>query len=67
MFEIFICNYFENIYFAFCFVFFSLKIQLMLFGIFLCLDAFLYVFTLLPLRVFLALFRLFTLPCYGLR
>ncbi|XP_059237335.1 transmembrane anterior posterior transformation protein 1 homolog isoform X2 [Mustela nigripes] len=41
--------------------------QLMVFGIFLCLDAFLYVFTLLPLRVFLALFRLFTLPCYGLR
>ncbi|KAF5926999.1 hypothetical protein HPG69_001632 [Diceros bicornis minor] len=40
---------------------------LMVFGIFLCLDAFLYVFTLLPLRVFLALFRLFTLPCYGLR
>lgn len=37
------------------------------FGIFLCLDAFLYVFTLLPLRIFLALFRLFTLPCYGLR
>ncbi|XP_027242798.1 transmembrane anterior posterior transformation protein 1 homolog isoform X3 [Cricetulus griseus] len=41
--------------------------KLMFFGIFLCLDAFLYVFTLLPLRVFLALFRLFTLPCYGLR
>ncbi|MEJ1274555.1 transmembrane anterior posterior transformation 1 [Cricetulus griseus] len=41
--------------------------MLMFFGIFLCLDAFLYVFTLLPLRVFLALFRLFTLPCYGLR
>uniref|UniRef100_A0ABI7YD01 Transmembrane anterior posterior transformation 1 n=1 Tax=Felis catus TaxID=9685 RepID=A0ABI7YD01_FELCA len=41
--------------------------KLMVFGIFLCLDAFLYVFTLLPLRVFLALFRLFTLPCYGLR
>ncbi|XP_051020829.1 transmembrane anterior posterior transformation protein 1 homolog isoform X2 [Acomys russatus] len=39
----------------------------MFFGIFLCLDAFLYVFTLLPLRVFLALFRFFTLPCYGLR
>ncbi|KAM9742430.1 transmembrane anterior posterior transformation protein 1 homolog isoform 2-T2 [Dama dama] len=39
----------------------------MVFGIFLCLDAFLYVFTLLPVRVFLALFRLFTLPCYGLR
>uniref|UniRef100_A0A8C3YS39 Transmembrane anterior posterior transformation 1 n=1 Tax=Catagonus wagneri TaxID=51154 RepID=A0A8C3YS39_9CETA len=41
--------------------------KLMFFGIFLCLDAFLYVFTLLPLRIFLALFRLFTLPCYGLR
>ncbi|KAF4013174.1 hypothetical protein G4228_004436 [Cervus hanglu yarkandensis] len=41
--------------------------KLMVFGIFLCLDAFLYVFTLLPVRVFLALFRLFTLPCYGLR
>uniref|UniRef100_A0A2K5XP15 Transmembrane anterior posterior transformation 1 n=1 Tax=Mandrillus leucophaeus TaxID=9568 RepID=A0A2K5XP15_MANLE len=41
--------------------------KLMVFGIFLCLDAFLYVFTLLPLRVFLALFRLLTLPCYGLR
>lgn len=66
LFEIFIYNYLENIYFTSCFVFF-LKIQLMVFGIFLCLDAFLYVFTLLPLRVFLALFRLFTLPCYGLR
>ncbi|KAK1346036.1 hypothetical protein QTO34_008505 [Cnephaeus nilssonii] len=54
--------------FVYVFVFFSpFKIQLMFFGIFLCLDAFLYVFTLLPLRVFLALFRLFTLPCYGLR
>ncbi|XP_048219909.1 transmembrane anterior posterior transformation protein 1 homolog [Perognathus longimembris pacificus] len=41
--------------------------KLMFFGIFLCLDAFLYVFTLLPLRVCLALFRLLTLPCYGLR
>ncbi|XP_012579491.1 PREDICTED: transmembrane anterior posterior transformation protein 1 homolog [Condylura cristata] len=41
--------------------------KLMIFGIFLCLDAFLYVFTLLPLRVFLALFRLLTLPCYGFR
>ncbi|XP_074848625.1 transmembrane anterior posterior transformation protein 1 homolog isoform X2 [Carettochelys insculpta] len=41
--------------------------KLMFFGIFLCLDAFLYVFTLLPLRVFLALFRVLTLPCYGLR
>uniref|UniRef100_G3STD1 Transmembrane anterior posterior transformation 1 n=1 Tax=Loxodonta africana TaxID=9785 RepID=G3STD1_LOXAF len=41
--------------------------KLMVFGIFLCLDAFLYVFTLLPLRVCLALFRLFTLPCYGIR
>uniref|UniRef100_A0A8C0G489 Transmembrane anterior posterior transformation 1 n=1 Tax=Chelonoidis abingdonii TaxID=106734 RepID=A0A8C0G489_CHEAB len=41
--------------------------KLMFFGIFLCLDAFLYVFTLLPLRIFLALFRFITLPCYGLR
>ncbi|XP_067386454.1 transmembrane anterior posterior transformation protein 1 homolog isoform X2 [Emydura macquarii macquarii] len=41
--------------------------KLMVFGIFLCLDAFLYVFTLLPLRVCLALFRFITLPCYGLR
>ncbi|KFV80364.1 Transmembrane anterior posterior transformation protein 1, partial [Struthio camelus australis] len=41
--------------------------KLMFFGIFLCLDAFLYVFTLLPLRVFLAMFRFLTLPCYGLR
>ncbi|XP_054993831.1 transmembrane anterior posterior transformation protein 1 homolog [Sorex araneus] len=41
--------------------------KLMFFGFFLCLDAFLYVLTLLPLRVFLALFRLFTLPCYSLR
>uniref|UniRef100_A0A8B9ISL9 Transmembrane anterior posterior transformation 1 n=1 Tax=Amazona collaria TaxID=241587 RepID=A0A8B9ISL9_9PSIT len=40
--------------------------KLMFFGIFLCLDAFLYVFTLLPLRVFLAMFRFITLPCYGL-
>ncbi|XP_063165698.1 transmembrane anterior posterior transformation protein 1 homolog isoform X3 [Candoia aspera] len=41
--------------------------KLMIFGIFLCLDAFLYVFTLLPLRVFLAMLRFITLPCSGLR
>ncbi|XP_018084328.1 transmembrane anterior posterior transformation protein 1 homolog isoform X2 [Xenopus laevis] len=40
--------------------------KLMLFGFFLCLDAFLYVFTLLPLRVLLALIRFLTLPCCGL-
>ncbi|XP_069488016.1 transmembrane anterior posterior transformation protein 1 homolog isoform X1 [Ambystoma mexicanum] len=40
--------------------------KLMVFGIFLCLDAFLYVFTLLPLRVLLALIRFITLPCCGL-
>uniref|UniRef100_A0AAQ5XI86 Transmembrane anterior posterior transformation 1a n=1 Tax=Amphiprion ocellaris TaxID=80972 RepID=A0AAQ5XI86_AMPOC len=40
--------------------------KLMTFGFFLCLDAFLYVFTLLPLRVILALLRLFTVPCCGL-
>ncbi|TNM85790.1 hypothetical protein fugu_008061 [Takifugu bimaculatus] len=39
--------------------------KLMTFGFFLCLDAFLYVFTLLPLRVILALLRLLTLPCCG--
>ncbi|XP_063349835.1 transmembrane anterior posterior transformation protein 1 homolog isoform X2 [Pelmatolapia mariae] len=39
--------------------------KLMIFGFFLCVDAFLYVFTLLPLRVLLALLRLFTLPCCG--
>uniref|UniRef100_A0A8C3ZUP6 Transmembrane anterior posterior transformation protein 1 homolog n=1 Tax=Denticeps clupeoides TaxID=299321 RepID=A0A8C3ZUP6_9TELE len=39
------------------------SLQLMIFGFFLCLDAFLYVFTLLPLRVLLALIRLLTLPC----
>ncbi|XP_074485599.1 transmembrane anterior posterior transformation protein 1 homolog [Sebastes fasciatus] len=39
--------------------------KLMTFGFFLCLDAFLYVFTLLPLRVILALLRLITLPCCG--
>ncbi|XP_026534615.1 transmembrane anterior posterior transformation protein 1 homolog isoform X3 [Notechis scutatus] len=41
--------------------------KLMIFGIFLCLDAFLYIFTLLPLRVFLAMFRFITLPCSSLR
>ncbi|XP_035282353.1 transmembrane anterior posterior transformation protein 1 homolog [Anguilla anguilla] len=41
--------------------------KLMIFGFFLCLDAFLYIFTLLPLRVLLALTRLLTLPCWGLR
>ncbi|XP_048852482.1 transmembrane anterior posterior transformation protein 1 homolog isoform X1 [Brienomyrus brachyistius] len=41
--------------------------KLMFFGFFLCLDAFLYVFTLLPLRVLLALIRFLTLPCCGLR
>ncbi|KAM9330076.1 transmembrane anterior posterior transformation protein 1 homolog [Gastrophryne carolinensis] len=40
--------------------------KLMFFGYFLCLDAFLYVFTLLPLRVLLALIRFITLPCCGL-
>ncbi|XP_031646118.1 transmembrane anterior posterior transformation protein 1 homolog isoform X5 [Oncorhynchus kisutch] len=40
--------------------------QLMIFGFFLCLDAFLYVFTLLPLRVLLALLHLVTLPCCSL-
>ncbi|XP_041131776.1 transmembrane anterior posterior transformation protein 1 homolog [Polyodon spathula] len=40
--------------------------KLMLFGFFLCLDAFLYVFTLLPLRAILALVRLITFPCCGL-
>ncbi|KAF7666748.1 hypothetical protein LDENG_00093240 [Lucifuga dentata] len=40
--------------------------KLMIFGFFLCLDAFLYVFTLLPLRVLLALLRLLTRPCCGL-
>ncbi|KAA8588623.1 transmembrane anterior posterior transformation protein 1 homolog isoform X1 [Etheostoma spectabile] len=41
--------------------------KLMTFGFFLCVDAFLYVFTLLPLRVLLAVLRLLTLPCCGLR
>ncbi|KAG8453533.1 hypothetical protein GDO86_000240 [Hymenochirus boettgeri] len=40
--------------------------KLMFFGFFLCLDAFLYVFTLLPMRVLLALVRFITLPCCGL-
>ncbi|XP_014067339.2 transmembrane anterior posterior transformation protein 1 homolog isoform X1 [Salmo salar] len=40
--------------------------KLMIFGFFLCLDAFLYVFTLLPLRVLLALLHLLTLPCCNL-
>ncbi|XP_032411743.1 transmembrane anterior posterior transformation protein 1 homolog isoform X2 [Xiphophorus hellerii] len=39
--------------------------KLMIFGFFLCADAFLYIFTLLPLRVLLALLRLLTLPCCG--
>ncbi|XP_037317357.2 transmembrane anterior posterior transformation protein 1 homolog isoform X1 [Pungitius pungitius] len=41
--------------------------KLMTFGFFLCADAFLYVFTLLPLRVLLAVLRLLTLPCCGFR
>ncbi|XP_072519628.1 transmembrane anterior posterior transformation protein 1 homolog isoform X2 [Salminus brasiliensis] len=41
--------------------------KLMMFGLFLCLDAFLYVFTLLPLRTLLAFLRLLTIPCCGLR
>ncbi|XP_062856059.1 transmembrane anterior posterior transformation protein 1 homolog [Trichomycterus rosablanca] len=40
--------------------------KLMMFGSFLCLDAFLYVFTLLPLRTLLAFLRLLTVPCCGL-
>ncbi|XP_043982454.1 transmembrane anterior posterior transformation protein 1 homolog isoform X2 [Gambusia affinis] len=39
--------------------------KLMIFGFFLCADAFLYIFTLLPLRVLLAVLRLLTLPCCG--
>ncbi|KAL4641784.1 hypothetical protein GN956_G10442 [Arapaima gigas] len=41
--------------------------KLMVFGYFVCLDAFLYAFTLLPLRVLLAVLRLVTLACCGLR
>uniref|UniRef100_UPI0037E6FC81 transmembrane anterior posterior transformation protein 1 homolog n=1 Tax=Semicossyphus pulcher TaxID=241346 RepID=UPI0037E6FC81 len=41
--------------------------KLMTFGLFLCVDAFLYVFTLLPLRVLLAVLRFLTLPCCGFR
>uniref|UniRef100_A0A8C1D2F6 Transmembrane anterior posterior transformation 1 n=1 Tax=Cyprinus carpio carpio TaxID=630221 RepID=A0A8C1D2F6_CYPCA len=44
----------------------SVFLQLMSFGFFLCLDAFLYVFTLLPLRTLLAFLRLLTIPCCGL-
>ncbi|XP_067313332.1 transmembrane anterior posterior transformation protein 1 homolog isoform X2 [Pseudorasbora parva] len=40
--------------------------RLMIFGICLCLDAFLYVFTLLPLRTLLAFLRVLTIPCCGL-
>ncbi|XP_056626235.1 transmembrane anterior posterior transformation protein 1 homolog isoform X1 [Triplophysa dalaica] len=40
--------------------------RLIIFGFFLCLDAFLYVFTLLPLRTLLAFLRLLTIPCCGL-
>ncbi|KAI4819236.1 hypothetical protein KUCAC02_004492 [Chaenocephalus aceratus] len=45
----------------------TLSAELMTFGFFLCVDAFLYVFTLLPLRVLLAVLRLLTLPCCGFR
>ncbi|XP_053734600.1 transmembrane anterior posterior transformation protein 1 homolog isoform X3 [Synchiropus splendidus] len=41
--------------------------KLMIFGFFLCVDAFLYILTLLPLRVLLAVLRLLTLPCCGFR
>ncbi|XP_052010367.1 transmembrane anterior posterior transformation protein 1 homolog isoform X3 [Xyrauchen texanus] len=40
--------------------------RLMFFGFCLCLDAFLYVFTLLPLRTLLAFLRLLTIPCCSL-
>ncbi|XP_039504661.1 transmembrane anterior posterior transformation protein 1 homolog [Pimephales promelas] len=40
--------------------------RLMIFGVCLCLDAFLYVFTLLPLRTLLAFLRVLTIPCCGL-
>ncbi|XP_051514859.1 transmembrane anterior posterior transformation protein 1 homolog isoform X2 [Myxocyprinus asiaticus] len=40
--------------------------RLMIFGFCLCLDAFLYVFTLLPLRTLLAFLRLLTIPCCSL-
>nr|XP_055033531.1 transmembrane anterior posterior transformation protein 1 homolog isoform X1 [Misgurnus anguillicaudatus] len=40
--------------------------RLMVFGFFLCLDAFLYVLTLLPLRTLLAVLRFLTIPCCGL-
>ncbi|XP_052771942.1 transmembrane anterior posterior transformation protein 1 homolog isoform X1 [Mya arenaria] len=34
-----------------------------IFGFFQCLDAFLFIFTFLPLRILLAVLRVFTLPC----
>ncbi|KAJ8026085.1 Transmembrane anterior posterior transformation protein 1-like [Holothuria leucospilota] len=34
----------------------------MLYGFFICMDAFLYIFTFLPIRVIMALFRLMTIP-----
>ncbi|XP_033633187.1 transmembrane anterior posterior transformation protein 1 homolog [Asterias rubens] len=37
--------------------------KMMTYGFFLCMDAFLFVFTFLPLRVIIALFRLITHPC----
>ncbi|KAI8512546.1 Transmembrane anterior posterior transformation protein 1 [Branchiostoma belcheri] len=37
--------------------------KLMFYGFFLCLDAFLFIFTFLPLRVIIALIRLITMPC----
>ncbi|XP_038071065.1 transmembrane anterior posterior transformation protein 1 homolog [Patiria miniata] len=37
--------------------------KMMIYGFFLCMDAFLFVFTFLPLRVIMALLRLITHPC----
>ncbi|XP_052226013.1 transmembrane anterior posterior transformation protein 1 homolog isoform X2 [Dreissena polymorpha] len=37
--------------------------KLSIYGFFLCLDAFLFIFTFLPLRICLAVLKVFTLPC----
>nr|CAB3266812.1 transmembrane anterior posterior transformation protein 1 homolog [Phallusia mammillata] len=41
--------------------------KMMIYGLFLCLDVFLYVFTFLPLRILFALIRLLSAPCCWLR
>jgi len=41
--------------------------QFSIYGFFQCVDAFLFIFTFLPLRIILAVLKIFTVPCGFMR